>query len=91
MKITIDPNSGYCFGVTYAIEHAEKELNQDDKLFVIGDIVHNNKEVDRLNKLGLESIDHSQFAKLKDVKYCFVHMESHPPPMQWQRKTISSW
>lgn len=77
MKITIDPNSGYCFGVTYAIEHAEKELKEDDKLFVIGDIVHNNKEVDRLNKLGLESIDHSQFAKLKDVK---VLLRAHGEP-----------
>lgn len=77
MKITIDPNSGYCFGVTYAIEHAERELNQDDSLFVIGDIVHNNKEVDRLNKLGLKAIDHGQFSKLKDVK---VLLRAHGEP-----------
>lgn len=77
MKITIDPHSGYCFGVTYAIEHAERELKQDDSLFVIGDIVHNNKEVDRLNKLGLKSIDHEQFAKLKDVK---VLLRAHGEP-----------
>lgn len=77
MKITIDPHSGYCFGVTYAIEHAERELKQDDSLFVIGDIVHNNKEVDRLNKLGLKSIDHEQFAKLKNVK---VLLRAHGEP-----------
>lgn len=77
MKITIDPNSGYCFGVTYAIEHAERELKQDDSLFVIGDIVHNNKEVDRLNKLGLESIDHQQFAQLKNTK---VLLRAHGEP-----------
>lgn len=77
MKITIDPNSGYCFGVTYAIEHAERELQTDDKLFVIGDIVHNNKEVDRLNKLGLEAIDHEQFSKLKNVK---VLLRAHGEP-----------
>lgn len=77
MKITIDPNSGYCFGVTYAIDHAEKELKDDDNLFVIGDIVHNNKEVERLNKLGLEAIDHEQFAKLKDVK---VLLRAHGEP-----------
>lgn len=78
MKITIDPNSGYCFGVTYAIEHAERELKEDRSLFVIGDIVHNNKEVERLNKLGLESIDHEQFANLKDVKVLF-RAHGEPP------------
>ncbi|PVX52114.1 4-hydroxy-3-methylbut-2-enyl diphosphate reductase [Balneicella halophila] len=77
MKITIDPNSGYCFGVTYAIEHAERELKEDDNLFVIGDIVHNNKEVERLNKLGLKSIDHEEFSKLKDVK---VLLRAHGEP-----------
>ncbi len=77
MKITIDPNSGYCFGVTYAIEHAERELKEDSNLFVIGDIVHNNKEVERLNKLGLEAIDHEQFAKLKDAK---VLLRAHGEP-----------
>ncbi len=77
MRITIDPNSGYCFGVTYAIEHAERELKEDSNLFVIGDIVHNNKEVERLNKLGLEAIDHEQFAKLKDAK---VLLRAHGEP-----------
>lgn len=77
MKIIIDPNSGYCFGVTYAIEHAERELEQDDSLFVIGDIVHNNKEVDRLNKLGLKAIDHEQFAQLKNTK---VLLRAHGEP-----------
>lgn len=77
INITIDPNSGYCFGVTYAIEHAERELKEEDQLFVIGDIVHNNKEVDRLNKMGLEAIDHKKFSELKDVK---VLLRAHGEP-----------
>ncbi len=77
IKITIDPNSGYCFGVTYAIEHAERELKEEDKLFVIGDIVHNNKEVDRLNKMGLEAIDHQKFSELKNAK---VLLRAHGEP-----------
>ncbi len=82
MKITIDPNSGYCFGVTHAIKHAEQELQEDENLFVIGDIVHNNKEVDRLQKLGLEAIDHERFSKLKDVK---VLLRAHgEPPSTYQ-------
>ncbi len=77
MKITIDPHSGYCFGVTYAIEHAERELKKENSLFVIGDIVHNNKEVERLNKKGLKTIDHEQFSKLKGGK---VLLRAHGEP-----------
>lgn len=78
MKITIDPNSGYCFGVTYAIDHAERELGKDGKLFCIGDIVHNNKEVERLNKLGLSTLDHNEFSVLKNTKV-LIRAHGEPP------------
>ena len=48
MKITIDENSGFCFGVVYAIEMAENILESQDKLYCLGDIVHNDMEVERL-------------------------------------------
>ena len=47
MRITIDRNSGFCFGVVYAIEMAENILKEEDTLYCLGDIVHNNKDVDR--------------------------------------------
>ena len=47
MKITIDKNSGFCFGVVYAIEMAENILESQDKLYCLGDIVHNDMEVER--------------------------------------------
>ena len=53
MKITIDKYSGFCFGVVYAIQMAEEELAKSGKLYCLGDIVHNNMEVDRLNNLGV--------------------------------------
>ena len=53
MNIEIDKYSGFCFGVVYAIQMAEDELAKSDKLYCLGDIVHNNKEVERLNDLGL--------------------------------------
>ena len=46
MNIQIDKNSGYCFGVEYAIEMAEDELNDSGSLYCLGDIVHNHMEVD---------------------------------------------
>ena len=48
MKITIDSYSGFCFGVVYAIEMAESILKKEESLYCLGDIVHNNKEVERL-------------------------------------------
>ena len=52
IKVTVDPKSGFCFGVVYAIKMAENILKEEDKLYCLGDIVHNNKEVDRLNNMG---------------------------------------
>jgi len=78
IKITVDPKSGFCFGVVYAIEMAESILNKEDSLFCLGDIVHNNKEVDRLNKLGLEIIDHDQLKTLSDCKV-LIRAHGEPP------------
>ena len=57
MKVTIDKYSGFCFGVVYAIQMAEDILAKEDQLYCLGDIVHNNKEVDRLNDMGLKIIN----------------------------------
>ena len=54
MNIEIDKYSGFCFGVVYAIEMAEQELQKSSSLYCLGDIVHNDKEVERLNNLGLK-------------------------------------
>ena len=53
MQVTIDKNSGYCFGVEFAIKMAEDEMEQSEKLYCLGDIVHNDMEVKRLAEKGL--------------------------------------
>ncbi len=77
MKIDIDTASGFCFGVVYAIEKAEEELRGNKKLYCLGDIVHNNMEVERLKNLGLITIDHDKFKKLKN---CKVLLRAHGEP-----------
>lgn len=77
MKITIDPNSGFCFGVVYAIQMAEDELDQSGQLYCLGDIVHNNMEVERLKNKGLTIIDHDQ---LKALHNCKVLIRAHGEP-----------
>ncbi len=76
-KIEIDNGSGFCFGVTTAISKAEEELERTGVLYCLGDIVHNAGEVERLQKKGLITVDHGEFAKLHNVK---VLLRAHGEP-----------
>ncbi len=78
MKITIDPESGFCFGVVFAIQMAEAELDESGTLYCLGDIVHNNMEVDRLTRKGLKIINHDQFKELHDCKV-LIRAHGEPP------------
>ncbi len=77
MRIEIDNNSGFCFGVMRATSTAESELEENQPLYCLGDIVHNGQEVDRLTRLGLITIDHTQLAQLHDVR---VLLRAHGEP-----------
>ena len=77
MKIEIDAKSGFCFGVVNAIKIAEGILDKTGKLYCLGDIVHNNEEVQRLTEKGLITIDYEQFRELKN---CQVLIRAHGEP-----------
>lgn len=77
MRIEIDQCSGFCFGVTRAIGKAEEELAKESKLYCLGDIVHNGKECDRLQKMGLVIIKHKQLPEIHDGK---VLLRAHGEP-----------
>ena len=78
MKVTIDSHSGFCFGVVYAIQKAEEELERYGELYCLGDIVHNNKEVERLAAKGLKVINHDQLKELHDCKV-LIRAHGEPP------------
>lgn len=75
--VEIDSKSGFCFGVVNAIKKAEEELAKGGVLYCLGDIVHNNLEVERLARLGLRTINHEEFGQLKNVK---VLLRAHGEP-----------
>ena len=77
IQIEIDNGSGFCFGVTTAIKKAEEELAQGEKLYCLGDIVHNGMECERLRQMGLITINHEEMRKLHDVK---VLLRAHGEP-----------
>ncbi|MGX8690285.1 MAG: 4-hydroxy-3-methylbut-2-enyl diphosphate reductase [Bacteroidaceae bacterium] len=77
MKVEIDNDSGFCFGVLSAIGKAEEELRKGSELYCLGDIVHNGMECSRLQDLGLRTINHDQFNTLKGAK---VLLRAHGEP-----------
>jgi len=78
LRVHIDSNSGFCFGVVYAIEMAEDILNQEGHLYCLGDIVHNDEEVKRLIDKGLEIITHDDLKFLKGEKV-LIRAHGEPP------------
>jgi 4-hydroxy-3-methylbut-2-enyl diphosphate reductase len=78
MVVEIDKKSGFCFGVQNAVEIAEKALLKGEKVYSLGPIVHNDKEVQRLAALGLITIDYDKFRKLKNCKV-LIRAHGEPP------------
>jgi 4-hydroxy-3-methylbut-2-enyl diphosphate reductase len=77
-EVVIDKNSGYCFGVEFAIQMAEDEMDTGETLYCLGDIVHNDMEVERLNAKGLKVIDRNDLSELRDCKV-LIRAHGEPP------------
>ncbi|MEK6478911.1 4-hydroxy-3-methylbut-2-enyl diphosphate reductase [Catalinimonas sp. 4WD22] len=78
LKVDIDQNSGFCFGVVYAIEMAEDILDEHHHLYCLGDIVHNDEEVRRLENKGLKIINHDALKNLYNEKV-LIRAHGEPP------------
>lgn len=78
MRIIIDDNSGFCFGVVRAIGEAESALQRHGEVFSLGDIVHNRVEVQRLEALGLRTVTHYDIAALGG-RTLLIRAHGEPP------------
>jgi len=78
MKIEIDPGAGFCFGVQRAIQLAERELHEGRELYSLGQIVHNESEENRLKELGMKTISHDEFGKLRN-RSVLIRAHGEPP------------
>lgn len=78
LSVHVDPASGFCFGVVYAIEMAEDILREEGHLYCLGDIVHNDREVLRLADMGLQIINHEQMTQIRDAKV-LIRAHGEPP------------
>jgi 4-hydroxy-3-methylbut-2-enyl diphosphate reductase len=78
MRVVIDDNSGFCFGVVRAIEVAEESLGRVGEVYSLGDIVHNRIEVQRLEELGLRTVSHDDMTALGG-KMLLIRAHGEPP------------
>ena len=78
VNVEIDNNSGFCFGVVYAIQMAEEILDETGSLYCLGDIVHNDEEVERLRKKGLTIINHDTLKTLHNERV-LIRAHGEPP------------
>lgn len=82
MVVEIDKNSGFCSGVINAIRTAEEFLAHGENLYCLGDIVHNNEEVNRLKNLGLKVISYNDLQTLHNAT---VMIRAHGEPPETYR------
>ncbi|MCE2787301.1 MAG: 4-hydroxy-3-methylbut-2-enyl diphosphate reductase [Bacteroidota bacterium] len=87
VAVDIDDNSGFCFGVVYAIQMAEDILDETGRLYCLGDIVHNDEEVARLRAKGLKIINHDEFDKLRNET---VLIRAHGEPPETYQKALAN-
>jgi len=78
MNVTIDPDSGFCFGVNRAIQTAEAELDAGNAVYSLGEMVHNQVQMDQLIAKGLKVISHADLPELKG-KRIMVRAHGEPP------------
>ena len=79
MEVVIDSESGFCFGVVRAIEEAERALSEaSGKVYSLGDSVHNRSEVQRVERLGLQSVAHEDMERLTG-RTLLIRAHGEPP------------
>lgn len=80
MRVTIDDKSGFCYGVVSAISKAEELVADGHKVYSLGDIVHNDLEVARLEGLGVTTISHADIANISPEPQNRVLIRAHGEP-----------
>lgn len=88
MTVTIDKNSGFCWGVVRTVQIAEEALAQSEKVYVLGHIIHNPREIERLEQKGLETISVADFERIAQTKGAKVLIRAHGEPPETYYKAF---
>lgn len=88
MKVTIDSHSGFCAGVVRAISEAETAIEKWGSVSCLGDIVHNRIEVQRLEAMGLRTINHDGIKELTAGSHMLIRAHGEPPTTYALAKSV---
>ena len=81
LKIRVAKDAGFCFGVRDAIEKARQVTKEHGKVYMLGDIVHNERVVNELAKENVKVVN-----SLDDVKGAPVLFRAHGTvPELWEK------
>ena len=67
MNIIVGKTAGFCYGVKRAVENAEKQIENEKKIYCLGEIVHNSIVINSLKEKGIEFIDDIKETKGKTI------------------------
>lgn len=88
MSVTIDRFSGFCWGVVRTVQIAEESLAENEKVYVLGHIIHNPMEIQRLEERGLQTISVDDFESIAHTG-AKVLIRAHGEPPETYRKAFS--
>ena len=66
MIVTIEAKAKSCPGVFKAVDMAEETLRKKGTLLSVGQLIHNSREMERLEKLGLELVTNGQLEEVNE-------------------------
>jgi len=88
MNITVAKHAGFCFGVKKAIEIAEETALKNGKTYVYGQLVHNERVIDALQKKGIEFVDNIDDIPENAVTVLRAHGEPGTTYKELKKKNI---
>ena len=78
MKVITAEHAGFCFGVKRAVDAVYENINQFDRLFTYGPLIHNEAVVERLRQAGAPFVD--SLDEISDGENTAVVIRSHGVP-----------
>ena len=88
MNLMVAKHAGFCFGVKKAIEIAEETALKNGKTYVYGQLVHNERVIDALQKKGIEFVDNIDDIPENAVTVLRAHGEPGTTYKELEQKNI---
>lgn len=88
MEIIIGNYSGFCNGVKYTVEEANKALDTNQTIYCLGEIVHNERVIKDLEEKGMMTISNIEEAPNNSKVIIRAHGELKPTYEKAEQKGI---